>query len=213
MENAVKHSKDVFILMLRAYFGNKKNYRNKLPHILNEDVFVNTVFYDAEPQELRSFPFAIISNTSGSMVTAGLGDMSAEIRDPRTSTIMAYRYQGFYELALSIDICCQSPLEREVLTDFIAKAIRFDLRRFIQNNGVIVKDLSYGGETTAEYNSDKIYISQLKVNTWSNWVEDRELLDPNEFNIRVTMDTNGSDKRATVTNGQTDDFHDNGEND
>lgn len=213
MENAVKHTKDVIILMLRAYFNNSKNYRNKLPRQLASTCFEKAVFYDSEPQQLREFPFAIISNMSGNMVTAGLGDMCSEVLDPRTSTIIAYRYQGFYELTTSIDICCQNPLEREVFTDFIAKAIRFDLRRFIQDNGVLVKDVSYGGETTAEYNSDKIYIAQLKVNSWSNWVEDRQLLDPDEFNIRVTMDTKNSTTTKVVTDGRPEDYHDNGEND
>ena len=77
----------------------------------------------------------------------------------------------------------------------------------------MVKDVSYGGETTAEYNSDKIYIAQLKVNSWSNWVEDRQLLDPDEFNIRVTMDTKNSTTTKVVTDGRPEDYHDNGEND
>jgi len=187
MENAMKHTKDVLITFLRLYFDNPKNYAKKLPPQISDEHFVNMAIYDAEPEELRSFPTVIITSGTGNMVTAGLADMCSEILDPRTKSIVAYRYQGFYEFNVVIDIGCRNPLEREVLTDLISKAIRFSLRRFIQNQGIIIKDASYAGETTIQYNSDKIYVSQLRFNTWSQWIEDVDLLDPDEFNINMSM--------------------------
>ena len=111
--------------------------------------------------------------------------MCSEVTDPRTGSIIAYRYQGFYEFTVTIDIGCKNPLDREVFTDLITKALRFSLRRYIQNQGIIIKDASYAGETTIDYNSDKIYISQVRFNTWSTWIEDVDLLDPNEFNMKL----------------------------
>lgn len=203
LENAVRHAKDVLITFLRLYFENPKHYRLKLPAQISDELFKGTVFYDAEPEELRSLPAVIITNASGNMVTAGLGDMGSEIRDARTGAVLAYRYQGFYELTFNIDVGCRSPLEREVLADLVAKALRFDLRRFIQNNGVLIKDLSYGGEGAVDYDSDKIYTSQLRLNTWSNWVEDRELLDIDEFDIKVSMRAAGdsADRSTVVSEG------------
>lgn len=187
MENAVKHTKDVFITFLRLYFNNPKNYKNKLPTQISDEHFLEASFYDSEPEQLRKWPTVIISASTGNMITSGLGDMCSEIRDPRTGSIIAYRYQGIYEFAITIDIGCRNPLDREVFTDLIAKALRFGLRRFIQNQGVIIKDVSYGGESTIDYNSDKVYVSQLRINTWSTWIEDVDLLDPNEFNVNVDM--------------------------
>ena len=194
MENAIKHTKDVFIQFLRLYFNNPKNYMNKLPSQISDAHFTEASFYDSEPEQLRAFPTVIISASTGNMVTSGLGDMCTEIKDPRTGAIIAYRYQGIYEFALTIDIGCRNPLDREVFTDLVAKALRFSLRRYIQNQGVIVKDLSYAGETTIDYNSDKIYVSQLRINTWSTWIEDVDLLDPNEFNANVDMNLKVDDK-------------------
>ena len=200
MENAARHTKDVIIYMLRQYFRNPKNYKRKLPPNFPEDCFKNIDFYATEPEELRTFPTVILTSSAGQMVTAGLGDMCSEIRDPRTSTIVAYRYQGFYEFSVQIDIGCKSPTEKEILTDFIAKAIRFDLRRFIQTNGILIKNVSYQGESTIDYNSDKIYISQLRIETFSTWVEDRELLDPNEINVKVTLGMVDQDTQTTIEN-------------
>ncbi len=187
MENALKHTKDVFIQFLRIYLNNPKNYRNKLPQQISDEHFTDCAIYDAEPEELRKFPTIIITAGSGNMVTSGLGDMCSEVIDPRTGSIIAYRYQGIYEFSLTIDIGCKNPLDSEVLTDILAKALRFSLRRYIQNQGVIIKDASYSGQTTIEYNSDKIYVTQLKFNTWSTWIEDVDLLDPDEFNINMSM--------------------------
>lgn len=186
-EDAIRHAKNVFVTFLRLYFENPRHYRNKLPRQISDELFKTTVFTAAEPEELRSLPMVIITAASGNIVTAGLGDMGTEIRDVRTGAVVAYRYEGFYELSFNIDVGCRTPLEREVLADLVAKAIRFDLRRFMQNNGILVKDLSYAGESVVDYNSDKIYTSQLRVNTWSSWVEDRQLLDPDEFDVHITM--------------------------
>lgn len=191
MENAVKHTKDVFIQCLRTYFNNPKNYKKRLPTQISDNHFTEAQFFDAEPEVLRAFPTVIITAMSGNMVTLGLGDMCSEITDPRTGTVIAYRYQGAYEFSINIDIGCKNPLDREVFTDCIATALRFDLRRYIQRQGVVIKEVSYGGESTYDYNSDKIYVSQLRISTWSVWSEDVELLDINEFDIQM---------QATITN-------------
>lgn len=216
MENAMKHTKDVLIRFLRLYFNNPKNYKNKLPPQISDEHFKDMPIYDAEPEELRQLPTVIITSGSGNMVTAGLADMCSEILDPRNGSIIAYRYQGFYEFNIVIDIGTRNPLEREVLTDLISKAIRFSLRRFIQNQGIIIKDASYAGETTVQYNSDKIYVSQLRFNTWSCWVEDVDLLDPNEFNINMSMTVEKEDgtssKPVNVKKWNRGDVQNNGEN-
>lgn len=213
MENAVKHTKDVLIQFLRLYFNNPKNYKKKLPSQISDNHYTEAVFFDTTPEEMRSFPLVILSSGVGEMITSGLGDMCQEIKDPRTGAIIAYRYEGFYEFNITFDIGCRSTLDREVFTDLLAKALRFSLRRYIQNQGIIIKDVSYAGETIVDYNSDKIFVSQLKVKTWSVWVEDVDLLDEDEFNINMTMQAKYDNDTEThvVTNGSKDYFT-NGEN-
>lgn len=191
IEHAERHIKDVIIAFLRLYFRNPKNYRHKLPKQIPEDLFAGSEFYDTEPEQLRKFPTVIVTTFSGQMVTAGLSDFCQEIKDPRTGQIIAWRYQGFYEFGVQVDIGCKNTLEREVFADLVAKALRFSLRRFIQNQGIIIKNVSYAGESSIDYNSDKIYIASIRIDTWSSWVEDVELLDPNEFTLKTNMSMTG----------------------
>jgi hypothetical protein len=196
-EDALKHTKDVFIQFLRLYLNNPKNYRKKLPQQISDNHFTECDIYDAEPEELRKFPTIIITSNSGKMIRTGIGNnMCSEVIDPRTGSVIAFRYQGFYEFSLTVDIGCKNPLDNEVLTDIVAKALQFSLFRAIQNQGIIIKDCSYVGQTTLEYNSDKIYVSQLRFDTWSTWIEDIDLLDPDEFNMDLSMTTR-------LSNGET----------
>ena len=187
VEHAERHIKDVLITFLRLYFRNPKNYRHKLPRQIPDNYFAGAEFFDTEPEVLRKFPTVILTTFSGAMVTAGLADFCQEVYDPRTKAVLAYRYQGFYEFGVQIDIGCKNPLEREVFADLIAKALRFALFRFIQNQGIIIKNVSYAGESSIDYNSDKIYIASIRIDTWSSWIEDVKLLDPNEFTIKGDM--------------------------
>jgi len=203
IEHAERHIKDVIIAFLRLYFRNPKNYRHKLPKQISENLFAEAVFYDTEPEELRKFPTVIVTTFSGTMVTAGLSDFCQEIKDPRTGQIIAWRYQGFYEFGVQIDVGCKNTLEREVFADLIAKAIRFSLRRFIQNQGIIIKNVSYAGESSIDYNSDKVYIASIRIDTWSSWIEDVELLDPNEFTLKANMSMkNDSNSDTSSYNSQ-----------
>ena len=209
IEHAERHTKDVIIAFLRLYFKNPKNYRHKLPKQIPEALFAGAEFYDTEPEELRKFPTVIVTTFSGTMVTAGLSDFCQEIQDPRTGQIIAWRYQGFYEFGVQIDLGCKSTLEREVFADLIAKALRFSLRRFIQNQGIIIKNVSYSGESSIDYNSDKVYIASIRIDTWSSWIEDVELLDPNEFVLKSTMSAKGDSaaQARSYSSLQTNDYN------
>lgn len=185
VENALKHTKDVIVYYLRSYFANYKNYSRKIPQQISEDLFTKAIFYDTEPEQLRSFPVAILVGGSGRMVTSGLSDFAQEIVDPRSGELIAYRYNGIYEFSFVIELGCRSTLEREVFTDLVAKALRHSLRRYMEAEGVLVTTLDYGGESIVNYDSNHIYVSQLKVTTWSTWFEDEELLPNDGFNVRV----------------------------
>jgi hypothetical protein len=212
IEHAERHIKDVIIAFLRLYFRNPKNYRHKLPRQIPEDRFKDAVFYDCEPEQLRKFPTVIVTTFGGSMVTMGLSDFCQSIHDPRDGHTIAWRYQGAYEFTTQIDIGCKTTLEREVFADLLSKALRFSLRRFIQNQGIIIKNVSYSGDSSIEYNSDKIYVASIKIDTWSSWIEDVEMLDPNEFSIRGVMSlTNDSEPGKSFTQNHDDDYKTNGE--
>jgi hypothetical protein len=131
--------------------------------------------YDKDPNTLRVFPTAIITGASGNMIPSGLNDFTYEIRSD-SGELIGYRYSGMYEFSLNIEIGTRSTLDRELFTDLVTLALRFHLRKYMQQKGVIVKDMRYGSESEIPYDTDKIYISNIQFTTWSEWSYDVSLL-------------------------------------
>lgn len=173
---ALKKTKDVIGNYLNMYLSNAENYSHLIPPQLDKDHYLQAQVYVTEPEELRQFPTIILSGSGGNMITSGLGDMALEIYDQRTGELMAYRYGGIYEFNITVEIGARSTLDREVCTDIITKALRFDLKRKIEAAGVIINNMHYGSESVLQYNSDHIYVATINFTTWSEWYEDIELL-------------------------------------
>jgi hypothetical protein len=184
---ALKNIKDIIIIYLRRYFYNEENYEHDIPPQLSEDHYTDIRIYDTEPEDLRGFPLIIVNGSNGQMITSGLGDMALEIRDERDGNLLGYKYGGMYNFNLTLEIATRSTLDREVLTDITTKALRFDLRRKIEREGVLVKDMSYNGESTVAYDSNNIYVSTISMNVFSEWYEDVPLTD-NTDDVRVNVE-------------------------
>lgn len=174
---ALKYTKDILIKYLKLFLRNYDNYKKVCP----KD-YSHAEIYDKEPNELRQFPTVILSSASGQMVTTGLSDLATEIRDS-DGDFIGYRYGGIYEFNIVMEIGTRSTLDREVFSDLVAMALRFHLRKYMEQKGVIVKDMRYGSETEVPYDTDKIYVSSLQLSTWSEWYHDFELLPLNGVNI------------------------------
>lgn len=176
--NAVKHTKDILIKYLRGYLSNYNNYSS-----FCDTDFSSTIIYDKEPNDLRRLPAIVISGGSGQLITSGLGDFAQEIYDIGTQEIIAERYGGMYEFSFTIDIGAKTTRERELLGDLLMVAYRVQLRRFMQKEGVLVKDIRYSGESEVLYDSDKIYVSTIQLTTWSEWYQDVNLITLEDLNI------------------------------
>jgi len=167
------------------YLANPKNYIHLISQEVDPTRYVNIDVYVTEPEDLRDFPVIIISGSSGEMITAGLGDMALELHNPITNELVAYRYGGIYEFNLTVEIGTRSTVDREVLTDLITHALRFAIRRKMEAKGVLVKSMRYAGETSVQYNSNNVYVSQINLSTWSEWYDDIELLPAESFDINI----------------------------
>ena len=178
--SALKHTKDVIIKFLRGFLANYDNY-SKFCH----KSFSHAIIYDKEPNELRQFPLVIVSGSSGQVITGGLQDFVQELHN-EYGDVIGYRYGGMYEFNITLDIGTRSTLDRELFSDLIAMALRVHLRRYIEKEGVIIKDMRYGGESEAPYDSDKVYVSSIQFTTWSEWYQDIDLLDID--NIKLDFD-------------------------
>lgn len=182
---ALNKTKDVIVTYLRMYLANPKNYIHLISQEVDPTRYVNIDVYVTEPEDLRDFPVIIISGSSGEMITAGLGDMALELHNPITNELVAYRYGGIYEFNLTVEIGTRSTVDREVLTDLITHALRFAIRRKMEAKGVLVKSMRYAGETSVQYNSNNVYVSQINLSTWSEWYDDIELLPAESFDINI----------------------------
>lgn len=171
--NAIKHTKDVLIKYLRLYLNNYDNYKDFCDRDFAKD---EIVVWDKDPNDARKLPAVIITSGTGQLITSGLQDFAQEIYDERTGELISYRYGGIYELSLQVDIGARSTRDREILSDLITLAYRVQLRRAMQNEGILVKDMRYGNESDAPYDSDRIYVSSIQISTWSEWYQDVDLL-------------------------------------
>jgi hypothetical protein len=172
----------MLIKYLRGFLANYENYSNFCPKDYSQ-----ALVSDKEPNELRQFPLVVISGSSGQIIAGGLQDFAEEIYDEQGS-LQAYRYGGMYEFNITIDIATRSTLDREQFSDLVAMALRVLVRRYIEKEGVIIKDMRYGGESEVNYDSDKIYVSNIQFTTWSQWYQDINLMDIGKINL----DFNGS---------------------
>lgn len=179
--NAIKHTKDVLIKYLRSYLANPDNYS----YFCEGRDFSGTAIWDKDPNDLRQLPAVVITGGTGQLITGGLSDFAEEVRDPATGELISHRYGGIYEFSISIDIGTKTTKERELLTDLVSLAYRVHLRRFMEREGVIVKDMRYGGEVEEQSDSDKIYVSTIQLTTWSEWVQDVDLITLDDLNINT----------------------------
>lgn len=188
--SALKYTKDVLISLLRGFLANYENYER-----FSSKDFSHAMIFDKEPNELRDFPLVIISGSSGQIITGGLQDFAHEVFDHQGS-LVAYRYGGMYEFNISIDIGTRSTRDREMFSDLISMALRVHLKRYIESEGIIVKDMRYGGESEVPYDSDKVYVSSIQFTTWSEWYQDVELLDITDINLEFDGDVNSLGKNS-----------------
>lgn len=176
--SALKFTKDILIQYLRGFLANYENYSSFCQKDYSEIAGV----YDIEPNELRKFPLVIITGSSGQVITGGLQDFVEELYD-EVGDLRAYRYGGMYEFNITINIATRSTLDREQFSDLVAMALRVLIRRHIEREGIIIKDMRYGGESELTYESEKIYTSNIQFTTWSQWYQDVDLLDIGKINL------------------------------
>lgn len=174
--NGLKHTKDVLLSGLRSFFNNTSNYKHLLPEQIPESAFLNMNIYDTHPQSLRTFPMIVLAQSGGRYASHSIGnDFASEMYNDE-GQLEGYLYLNFYDFSFEVEVGTKTTLEREVLMDITASALRWSLRRRMEYYGVIVREVTYGGENKIQYDSDFIYTSMINVQTYSEWTEYYKLL-------------------------------------
>lgn len=167
----LQNTKEVLVAFLRAFLANPQNYVN----ISTRD-FSGSNVYVEDFYELRSWPNIVIYSTSpGQMITTGLSDLMDNLYDAN-GRLTGYRYGGVAQFNILVDIATKTSLDRDLLTDLVARAYRQLLRRYLEAQGVLIVNVNYSGQAETPYNTDLIYTSTLSLATWSTWYEDYPLM-------------------------------------
>lgn len=168
---AINQTMEIIVMYLRSYFGDVNNYKMYLPpqiqpehySVLSENIF------STDPETLRKFPLMLISSNGGDIVSAGIGgDIAGEMYNVNTNS-MNMVYGGIYNLNFTLEIATRTTLDRDVLTDLVVEVLRFTLRRNLENYGIIIKNVRYSGNTSEPYDSNKVYISSLSIETHTEY--------------------------------------------
>ena len=179
-------TKNAIISGLRMFFENTDNYKHLLPQdLMSDDIFSRMNIYDAHPQTLRTFPLIVVAGSNGRMINSGISNnFASEVYD-RNNQLEGYLYAAMYEFSLDIEIGCKSTLEREVLLDLVASCLKFSIRRRLEYYGILIKEVSYGGENKLQYDSNFIYTAMLNIQTFSEWSEYYKLIDITDVNVKI----------------------------
>lgn len=175
---------------MKAYFYNEENYKNEIPQQFNIEDIKRCKIYDTEPKELESFPMIILNNGSGGVVNGGLGDISSELYD-YNGDLIGYRYGGMYDFSITLEVATRSVYEREFLADLVAMVLRVQLKRQLEADGILIKDIKFTGESSIMLNSDKIYISNITLSIWSQWYENIEFIPIDNVNLNFDLSNKG----------------------
>lgn len=181
--DALKYTKDVLIKYLKAYMRNYDNYKHYCPVDFSE-----VDIYDKEPNKLVKYPTVIITGSNGQVISSGLHDLAYELYDDE-GNFFGHRFGGQYEFNIQIDVGTKSTLDREMFTDLVTMAFRVHLKRYMQQSGIFIRDMKYGGESEVLYDSDKIYVSSIQFTTWSEWYQDVEALSSEGITVDFDMNT------------------------
>lgn len=192
-KTAVLYTKETIVKMLRGYIYNKENYAHLLNHpIYHDKVTVDDLHkikvYDATPDVLTDFPFAVLSGGGGDIQTAGLADFKKE-RYNSFGEVVGYVYGGMYTLNFTLELATLSSYQDECMSDFLAHALRIYLYRPLEAAGILLQSVKYNGSNTVNDKNNIIFVSNIGITTWTQWSEYIDLLDLQAINLDIEEST------------------------
>ena len=137
-------------------------------------------------------PFPLVKDRSNNQAIKGVviafeqgieeGDKQAIIiRDTREQVAQAFG--GKWDLSLSLNVYARDPSQREELSDVLVSVLWEGLKPRLDREGIVVKNVSHGGETEELYNEssqDYYYSSTISLDLETDW----ELHKPLPFAFR-----------------------------
>jgi hypothetical protein len=78
-------------------------------------------------------------------------------------------FAGGWDQTFDVLIAAESTLDREELSDIVSSHLIGVARQPLQEAGLFVKTVSYGGEKEDDWANEKIYMQSITVETFSEW--------------------------------------------
>lgn len=137
-------------------------------------------------------PFVIIEERSNNDAIKGVViafERGIEVGDKQAIIIkntreqVAQAFGGKWDFSISMDIYSRDPLQREEITDITLSALWEGLKPRLDQEGLVIKNVSHGGESEEDYNEaagDKYYTSSITLDMETDW----ELHKPLPFSFR-----------------------------
>jgi hypothetical protein len=193
-QTAVSQGKRLIIDALREHFRNDTFYRygtdafgfpltpdlTDLPPDIGEvrttRIFIGDIFrYDGRylpaitVRQTGGRYYAISFNQNGTyryradLIIDGYGNRSL-VKVPTHKV-----YAGAWEQTFNVQIAAESIPDREELSDIVSSFLISTARIPVQDAGLLMKNVSFGGESEEDWANDKVYIQSINVETFSEW--------------------------------------------
>lgn len=78
-------------------------------------------------------------------------------------------FAGGWDQTFEVLVAAESTLDREELSDIVSSYLIGVARQPLQDAGLFVRTVSYGGEREEDWANDKIYMQPITVETFSEW--------------------------------------------
>lgn len=188
----ITHPKNLIIDVLRKYFKNDSVYTYRCdefgfpltPDLTGMDFdsedTTRILISDAYRYEVNFYPAIIIKSSGGSYKPISfnqehtLKHRKSVVQNLygafETITIPTHRvYAGAWELNYEVEIYSKSHTELEELVDIISLLFQYVSWNELRANGLFIKNISIGGESSEPYANDYIYSQNISLPVRTEW--------------------------------------------
>ena len=188
----IVHPKTVIVDLLRREFSQDSLYTYRsdeygFPLVrdltgidMESDLTTKILISEQHRYEMKFFPNVVIGSKGGSYkpLAANQNQTIKYRRDAfvnnfgekfEVSTPTHKVYAGMWDHSIEIAISTESHVETEEITEIVALMVQFKLFHELRAAGIIVKNLSVGGESSEKYANDFIFTQTITIGCISEW--------------------------------------------
>lgn len=196
----IVHPKNLIIDTLRRYFSRDEVYTYRqdeygFPLVVNREGLAidseestDILITDVYALDASFYPVITIQHSGGSSKPISFNQNgTVKYRKTRTENenglfsdinIPTHRvYTGAWDLNFQIGVYSKTQSELEEIMDVVAMILQYSAWQELRENGLFIKSLSIGGESTEPYSNAYIYSQTISISVYSEWRAEIPLYD------------------------------------